>query len=362
MRVDNMETIALSLPLPIPFSGPGSQVREKINPVIAKLRTSDGLEAFGVAFASNDQAVKSLKACMDDLAPVIIGQDIFRWEEAWQKLWGAIRHMGRQGYGIYALSTIDTALWCMRAKALGMPLARLLGGFREKVPAYASHMLFRDWSMDRLQKDAASLVEQGFRTLKMNMGDKPAKVELERLKAVREAVGDDIGIMIDVNWEWSTYQTIQMGRELERYNVFWLEDPLASDDADDLARVAHALDLPIAAGETYCHKHGFRPLLEKRSADILIVDVMRVGGVTEWMKVATMAQAWNLPVASHLFHDLSAHLVAAIPNGLIVEYMPWWDAIYREPTKVEDGYITISDEPGLGLELDDEIIRKHEMK
>ena len=147
----------------------------------------------------------------------------------------------------------------------------------------------------------------------MNMGDKPAKVELERLKVVREAVGDDIDIMIDVNWEWSTYHTIRIWREFERYNIFWLEYPLAGDDADDLAQVALALDLPIAAGETYSHKHGFRPLLEKRSADILIVDVMRVGGVTEWMKVATMAQAWNLPVASgsnsiHSFIDPIIHV------------------------------------------------------
>ena len=362
MKIDHMETSALSLPLPTPFLAPGNQFREIVNPVITKISTADGLEAFGVAFTNGDHAVRSLKACLDDLEPIIMGQDIYRWAEAWQKLWWAVRHMGRQGYGIYALSTIDTALWCLRAKALDMPLAKLLGGFRDKVPAYASHMLFRDWSIDRLQKDAASLVDQGFRTVKMNMGDKPNKVELERLKAVREAVGDDIDIMIDVNWAWAVSRSIQIGRELEKYNVYWLEDPLASDDADDLAQVAHALDMPVAAGETYCHKHGFRPLFEKRSADILIVDVMRAGGVTEWMKIATMAQAWNLPVASHLFHDFSVHLVAAIPNGLIVEYMPWWDAIYQEPPTVEDGYMTVPDKPGLGLELDEEVIRKYKVK
>jgi L-alanine-DL-glutamate epimerase-like enolase superfamily enzyme len=165
-----------------------------------------------------------------------------------------------------------------------------------------------------------------------------------------------------VNWEWSVSKTIQIGRKLEPFHVYWLEDPLASDDADDLAEVADALDLPIAAGETFSHKYGFRPLFEKRSADILIVDVMRVGGVTEWMKVAAMAQAWNLPVASHLFHDFSAHLIAAVPNGLIVEYMPWWDDIYRDPPKIEDGCLSISDKPGLGLELNPEIIKKYEMR
>ena len=349
-----MITTALSIPL--------VSRGVNVNPILVQLVTDDGLEAFGLAHAMLDRGVKSLKACIDDLKETIIGQDIFRWAEAWQKLWQDTGRMGHGGYGIYALSAIDTALWCLQAKALGMPLARLLGGYREEVPAYASHLLFRNWSLDELQKDAASLVEQGFRIMKMNMGDKPTKVELERLKAVREAVGEDIGIMVDVNWAWTVSQAIQIGRELERYNVYWLEDPLASDDADDLAQVANALDMPVAAGETFYHKYGFRPLLEKRSADILIVDLQRAGGVTEWIKIATMAQAWNLPVASHLFHDFSAHLIAAIPNGLIVEYMPWWDAIYQEPPQVKDGYIRIPDKPGLGLELDPEAIKRYQMK
>jgi len=168
--------------------------------------------------------------------------------------------------------------------------------------------------------------------------------------------------MIDINWAWTVPQAIQMGREIERYNAYWLEDPLASDDPDDLAQVTNALDMPVSAGETFCSKYGFRPLLEKRSTDILIVDLQRAGGVTEWIKVATMAEAWNLPVASHLFHDFSMHLIAAIPNGLIVEYMPWWDAIYQEPPQVKDGYIKIPDKPGLGLELDPEAIKKYQMK
>ena len=194
------------------------------------------------------------------------------------------------------------------------------------------------------------------------MGDKPFKVELERLKAVREAVGEDIDIMIDVNWAWTVTDTIRIGREIERYHVYWIEDPLASDDPDQLAQVARALDTPIVEGETYCTKYDFRHLIEKGAADILIVDLQRVGGITEWIKVATMAQAWNLPVASHIFHDFSMHLVAAIPNGLIVEYMPWWDVIYQVPPQVKDGYIEIPKIPGLGLELDREALKKYELK
>jgi len=359
MKVVKMKTSALSVPLTWPFTGGRQQPRERINPVIVELTTDDGLEAFGLAFAWNDRRVNSLKASIDDLEDVVIGQDVMRWAEAWEKLFNATRHMGHHGYGIYALSAIDTALWCLRAKALGLPLASLLGGYRSEVPAYASHLLFRNWSLDELQRDAASLVEQGFRIIKMNMGDKPARVELERLKAVREAVGEDVGIMVDINWAWTVSEAIQMGREMERYHVYWLEDPLASDDPDELARVAEALDMPVADGETFCTKYDFRRLMEKRAADILIVDLQRVGGVTEWMKVATLAQAWNIPVASHLFHDFSVHLIAAIPNGLVVEYMPWWDAIYQEPPQVKDGYMKVPDKPGLGVELDPEAMKRY---
>jgi len=362
MKICKMESFILSIPLDRPFQGGRQQPRERINPVIVKLTVDDGIDAFGLAFAWNDRQVKSLKASIDDLEYLIIGQDVFRWAEAWQRLYSGTRHMGHHGYGMYARAAIDTALWVLRAKALEMPLAHLLGGFRERVPAYASHLLFRNWSIDELQRDAASLVEQGFRTIKMNMGDKPFKTEIERLKAVREVVGEDIDILIDVNWAWTVAETIKIGREIERYQAYWIEDPLDSDDPDQLFQVSQALDVPIAAGETYCTKYEFRNLIEKRAADILIIDLQRVGGVTEWLKIATMAEAWNLPVASHLFHDFSMHLIAAIPNGLFVEYMPWWDVIYQEPPQVKDGYLEIPKVAGLGFELDPEALQKYELK
>lgn len=360
MKVIDITVTALSIPLARPFNG--VPPARRVSPLVVQLRTEEGLEGMGLAFTFNDQRVGSLKASIDDLSDLVIGQDVFRWAETWQRLWDETKWMGHQGHSIYALSAFDTALWDLRAKAMELPLAHLLGGYREEVPAYASHLLFRDWTLDELQKDAALLVEQGFKVVKMNLGDKPAGKEIERVRVVREAVGEDVGIMVDVNWSWTVPQAIQMGRELERHNVYWLEDPVASGDPDDLAEIARALAMPVAAGETLSGKYAFRPLLEKRSVDTLIVDLQRVGGVTEWMRVATMAQAWNLPVASHVFHDISAHLVAAIPNGRIVEYMPLWDVIYQEPPEVKDGHIRISDKPGIGLELDRQAVKHYEVR
>lgn len=362
MKVTHVRSTALSVPLERPiYVGNKDHLVSRFNPVVVEVTADEGIQGFGIAFAEEDRRVRTLKTAVDELSEVIIGQDVFRWAEAWQKLYEATVHMGHRGYGIYALSAIDSALWIIQAKALGMPLARLLGGYRTAVPAYASHMLFRDWSLDGLQRDAALLVEQGFRCVKMNLGDKPLRVEVERVKTVREAVGEDVGIMIDVNWSWTLPQTLKMGRALEPYDIKWLEDPLLSDDADELRGLVGKLGIPIAVGETYCTKHEFRRLLEKRSADVLIVDLQRVGGVTEWMRVAAMAQAWHVPVASHLFDEFSPHLIAAVPNGFMVEYMPWWDIIYQEPPRVKNGHIEIMEKPGLGWELDAGALKRFKM-
>ncbi len=359
MKVSSMKTVALSLP----WRYPSRDVREpRINPVIVQLRTAEGLEGFGVCFSNNEGQVKSLKACLDDLEDVVLGQDVFRFAEAWQKLWAATSKMGHQGYPIYALAALDAALWMLRAKALNLPLATLLGGFREKVPVYASHYLWRYCTIDQLQKDAASLVKQGFRMMKMRMGAYPLPVELERYQALREAVGNDVDIMVDLNWRCTVSEALKLGRELDKRQVYWLEDPLASDDPEQIAQVAAALDLPVVVGETYNHKYGFRTLLEKKATDIVMIDLQKVGGVTEWMRVANMAEAWNLPVVSHLFPDFSLHLVAAIPHGLVMEYLPWWDMIYQEPYTVKDGFIEVPKTPGIGLELDLKVLRKYALK
>jgi L-alanine-DL-glutamate epimerase-like enolase superfamily enzyme len=195
------------------------------------------------------------------------------------------------------------------------------------------------------------------------------RAEAERLKAVREAVGDEVEILIDAHWSFAVSEAIRLGHEIEPYRPYWLEDPIgihnggvSLEDVDALAEVARAVDVPIAAGETFSTKYGFRRIIEKRAADIVIVDVLRCGGITEWMKVAAMAEAWTLPVASHCVHDLSAHVIAAIPNGLIVEYMPWWDVIYKDPPQVKEGCFWIEDKPGIGLELDPKAIKKYEIR
>lgn len=369
MKVSKMQTVALSIPMDL-RKGFGKSENPKVNPVIVQLTTDDGLEGFGLAYAFNDFQVSSLKASVDDLEGIVIGQELSRWAATWKDLHAALKHTGQWGgYGLNAIAAIDVAFWDLRAKALGMPLSRLLGGFRDKVPAYASNSLQTFKSINELQATAGSLVKQGFRAMKMRMGEGISHNDnLERFKAIREAVGEKIDILVEGHWSWTVSEAIRIARALEPYNPYWLEDPIgihqgdiSMEDTDALAQVAAAVDVPVAAGETFSTKYGFRRIVEKKAVDIAIVDILRAGGITEWMKIAALMEAFNLPVASHCLHDFSMHLIAAIPNGLIVEYMPWWDVIYKEPPQVIEGCFNIPDKPGVGLELDPDVIQKYKI-
>jgi L-alanine-DL-glutamate epimerase-like enolase superfamily enzyme len=350
MKITGFETTALRVPVRDPFVG--SVKFECFNPVVVELSTDEGLRAHGVAMVFNNFNVGLLKSCVDALAEVVVGADLVRWAECWERLRRAGTRIGNDGLGVYAMAAVDMALWNLRAKALGMPLAKLLGGCRDEVPVYASNYLWRDRSIEQLQKEATSLVAQGFKAMKMRMGWKTHNEDLRRLVAIREAVGPDIDIIVDVLWVWTVYESIVMGREMEKLGVLWLEDPIPTHDVAGLAEIAHALDMPLVAGENVSGKRGHRELFERRATDIAMIDVQAVGGVAEWMKTAAVAEAYNLPVVSHLFDEFSLHLVAAIPNGTWTEHMPWWEAIYQEPPQPVKGWIKVPQTPGIGFELD----------
>jgi L-talarate/galactarate dehydratase len=360
MKVVKMQTTALALPRPN-----GSQ----INPIVVELKTDSGLEGFGVCYAFGGFQVNSLKASIDDLERVVIGQDITRWARTFYDLHAALRHTGQWGgYGLNAIGAIDTAFWDLRAKALNLPLARLLGGFRDEVPCYASNWLWAALSVDELQEQAADLVKKGFHSMKMKMGGLSHKVNVARFKAVREAVGENVDIMVEGHWGWTVSEAIRMGRALEPYNIFWLEDPLgppgnqfSMEDTKALAQVAAALDCPVAAGETFSTRYGFRRIVEDKAVDIVIVDVLRAGGITEWLKVAALLDTYNLPMVSHCLPDISLSVIAGLSNGYMVEYMPWWDEIYKEPLQPVNGNLRVPDKPGLGLELDRKVLQKFKM-
>jgi L-alanine-DL-glutamate epimerase-like enolase superfamily enzyme len=346
----------------IPRDGGGPGGATASNFVTLRLQTDAGLEGIGYAGFFSTVMTGAMVAALNALCEQAVGADPLMVEAITQRLLalaGGGTPGGRvvgspAGIVTYAVSAIDVALWDIRAKAAEMPLYKLLGGYRNRVPTYASGHLWREYSLKMLAETAPRLVDEGYRAMKFRLGaEKTVAAELERVRVMRESVGPDVDLMIDINQGWSVDQAIRIGRHLAEYDIYWLEDPTQHEDYAGLGRIADALDTPIAAGEYQWGIVPFRHMLEQRSVDIAMADLMRDGGVTGFMKVGHMAEAFNLPIVTHLAPEVLVHALAALPNGLTVEWMPWSTRMFKELPKLEDGNLVLPDRPGLGLEFDD---------
>ena len=362
MKITQLETQIVRLPLDEPLAnGPTPQGATQAF-VTLRLRTDEGVEGVGMTFFGGGAMSGALKAAVDALGGLTVGENPLQIEAIVGKLRAAAGQSGPGGVFTLALSAIDIALWDIRGKVFNQPVSRLLGGFRDRVPTYASGALMRGFPLAHVEKAAARLVEKGFRQMKTQMalpGDTNPELEVERIRVVRNAVGPKIDVMCDINQRWDVRQAISIGSRVEEYHLFWLEDVVAHDDYPGLAAVADALATPIAAGEYVYGLVPFRHMLEARSVDIVMVDLMRAGGITQWMKIAGMAEAFNLPIVNHLCPEISVHMVAAAPNGLTVEYMPWSGKLWKEVPQQVNGELTVPNKPGLGLEFDSDALKRY---
>ena len=337
---------------------PGSDGRGEL---FVHIQTDEGISGLGIGQSSpgvREVIEKTFKE-------LLIGKDPFNIEELWDLMFWKIRGYGRKGVAFCALSAIDIGLWDLKSKALGLPLFKLLGAFRESVPVYGSGG-WTNFSESELLSEMTSYVEQGIPRVKMKVGKnfgQSEREDIERLAAVRKEVGDDVAIYVDANNGYFPKQAIYMAKEFEDFQVGWFEEPTLADDPRGLAKISNATTIPIATGEHEYTKYGFRELMQAEGVDIVQPDVGRVGGVTEWMKVAHMAHGFNLPVAPHAVQLVHLHLACATPNLKVVEYMNvllegdrvW----YTEFPEQKNGMWTpFLDKPGLGLELNPEAIEK----
>jgi L-talarate/galactarate dehydratase len=359
MKITSFEAATLNIPEDDPLANMPEEAGRKRPIVILRLRTDDGIEGIGVTFYGG-RMTGSLHKAVEELAAVTIGEDPLRIEHIVRKLHTASDSCGPGGIFTLALSAIDVALWDIKGKALNQPLWKLLGGHRDRVPTYASGSLRRGLTDDQAQKAAHILVQKGFREMKTQMalpGNPTIADEIRRVRLVREAIGPDIRLMCDINQRWRPEQAIDIGHRVEDVGLFWLEDVTRADDFQGLARITAALKTPIAGGEYVWGIEPFRQMIQMHSVDIPMIDICRAGGVTPWMKIAGMAEAFNLPVVTHVMPEILCQVLAACPNGLTVEYMPWMLCLYQETPKVENGMIILPDKPGLGLAFDEGAIR-----
>lgn len=358
MKIAGFQAAILHIPEDDPLANMPEEVGRKRPVVILRLRTDNGIEGIAVTFYGG-KMTGSLRKAVEELAELTIGEDPLRIEHILRKLRLAADSCGPGGIFTLAQSAIDIALWDIKGKALDQPLWKLLGGHRDCVPTYASGSLRRGLTDEQAQRAAHILVQKGFTEMKTQMalpGNPTPSEEVRRVRVVREAIGPDIKLMCDINQRWRPEQAIDIGSRVEDVGLFWLEDVTTADDYAGLARVTAALKTPIAGGEYVWGIVPFRHMIEQRSVDIVMVDIVRVGGVTQWMKVAGMAEAFNLPVVSHVMPEILVHVVAACPNGLTVEYMPWMLALYEETPAIENGMLVLPNKPGLGLKFDEKAV------
>ncbi len=361
MQISAVTVDLLRVPLAQPYSAAGKTITDNWH-VLARIRTSTGIEGFGYVVLLDASMVRPLADATRELGQLLVGARISGPEAAWARLTRAAKWAGPGGLLKYAIAPLDIALWDAAGKLAGQPLFRLLGGFRDRVPAYASDGLWYSLSLDELAASARDHVARGFSAMKLRIGHESSPAgEVRRVNAVREAAGSGVRILVDATETWDVNQALQTGRALQEAGIEWLEDPIDHRDVAGLSRMTSILRVPVATGEHLYTISEFAYLLRERGASIAIIDLARIGGITPWRHVASLAHALNIRVCGHVIPEVHVHLLAAVPNGHLVEYVPRSERILLRMPTLDGGALVAPDAPGLGLSLDQDAVRRYTM-
>jgi L-alanine-DL-glutamate epimerase-like enolase superfamily enzyme len=351
-----IRTSLLRVPWPDTSWLEGHAFGEARNLLVLDVETRSGIVGMGYLFSFRPGLLTVATAIEEAIVPRVIGKDATAVEAIWSDLWRATATYNRGGIVTMAMSALDIALWDAVGKRAGLPLHRLWGHFRSQIPAYGSGC-FRGSGGEGMIAKALHYKSQGYRAIKMQVAHSDdLRRDIDNVRRMREALGPDIDIMIDINQGWSADVAIQMGRKMEPYDIYWLEEPVPADDFKGYMRVAAALSTRIVGGETHFTRFDLRPFFENVCIPILQPDPMR-GGFTDLRKIAVLADTWGMTIAPHLFPELNVQLLASIPNGLWIEDMGLSNDLFVEGAPVEDGMITAPERPGHGLAFKPEILR-----
>jgi L-alanine-DL-glutamate epimerase-like enolase superfamily enzyme len=369
LKIKKVEAMVLTCQLEKPIMDATYTLPHR-SAVLVRVDTDEGISGIGEAAYFGGPPMITKMIIEKELADYIIGEDPRNIERLWEKMYQrSIKH-GRKGAIIASMSGIDIALWDIIARSVNMPLYRLLGGFHERIRAYASAGFYAEGKgLKELANEMASYVKEGFTAVKMKIGRVSQAEDVARIKAVREAIGPNIDLLVDGNNVYNAYEAIKMARKMEEYDVFWFEEPVPAEDLEGSAKVAAAIDMPLAAGENEFTRYGFRDLILHQAIDIAQPDATWCGGITEARKIAAMASAWNIACVPHSFSSAIAlmsnlHFSASIPNSMFQEfdrnYNPLREELLTEPVRInKDGYIDLPGKPGLGVELNESTVKKY---
>ncbi|ACP56179.1 arabinonate dehydratase [Saccharolobus islandicus] len=338
--------------------------------VVTEIETSDGYVGYGesLAYGCSDAVQVTIEKI---LKPLLLKEDEELIEYLWDKMYKATLRFGRRGIAIAGISGVDTGLWDIMGKKAKKPIYKLLGGSKRKVRAYITGGYYSEKKdLEKLRDEEAYYVKMGFKGIKVKIGAKSMEEDIERLKAIREVVGEDIKIAVDANNVYTFEEALEMGRRLEKLGIWFFEEPIQTDYLDLSARLAEELEVPIAGYETAYTRWEFYEIMRKRAVDIVQTDVMWTGGISEMMKIGNMAKVMGYPLIPHysaggisLIGNL--HVAAALNSPWIEMHLrknDLRDKIFKESIEIDNGHLVVPDRPGLGYTIRDGVFEEYECK
>lgn len=353
VRHVTLSTATLPLSTPISdakvFTGRQRPMTEVVF-LFAEITTQQGHAGVGFSY-SKRAGGPAQYAHAKEVAEGLLGEDPNDIAKVYDKLLWAGASVGRSGVATQALAAIDVALWDLKAKRAGLPLAKLLGAHRDSVRTYNTSGGFLNASLEEVQDRATQSLEEGIGGIKIKVGLPDSAEDLRRVAGVREHIGADVPLMVDANQQWDRATALRMGRRLEEFDLVWIEEPLDAYDAEGHAQLAAALDTPIATGEMLASVAEHVRLIESRACDIIQPDAPRVGGITQFLRLAALADQRGLGLAPHFAMEIHLHLAAAYPREPWVEHFDWLDPLFEERLETRDGRMLVPDRPGLGVTL-----------
>lgn len=363
MKIRTVQAVTCRIPLAHPIDLGALHIPHR-EYVIVTIETDEGIH--GVAYGlTRDTPIAAI--VQNNLAPLLVNEDPLLTERLWYKMYNATLPAGQRGIVMRALSLVDIALWDIKGKAAGLPVYQLLGGSRREVPAVVvAGYPDPHTSLTDLAEEMRGWVKRGFGMVKMALGSGSPAAEAERVRVAREALGNAVRLAIDVHWTWRTLQeAVEMAELWRPYNLTWIEDPFPAEDVRRAAEFRHRTQLPVAIGDEQSGRWAFRELILHDAVDYLRLDATTIGGISEFAKVAALAAAWSIPIATHVYHHMHVHCAAAFAHTFVVEYCDK-DGVVDIAARllVEDlipnnGYLQVPEAPGLGVEVDAQAVREY---
>ena len=359
MKIREIRVRAVAAPMKRPLAT--STGKLTVAPlVLIDLETDTGVTGRAYLFAIGRHNLAPIAKLVEAMGEMLKGDEVAPFDLE-RKLRARYTLLGVHNIVLFAMAGIDMAAWDALGHSLGQPLARLLGSAPRPIPAYNSKGL-GILPEKELVKEAVELLEEGFRAVKLRMGRAQAREDLQMLRAVKKQIGPDVTLMVDFNQALSVAEALKRGRMIDdEGGVTWIEEPIRADDFTGCAHLKHHLKTPIQIGENFMGPEQMAQALAAGACDYVMPDAERIGGVTGWMRAAALAQGAGVEMSSHLFPEVSCHLMAATPTAHWLEYVDWADAVLAEPLRVKDGHVMVPDAPGIGLKWDEKAVKQYQV-